>query len=1220
MIEFRNNRTNSSTKIVTAVCGLLPTLLGGIVLLGWYLKNETLIQVSPSFVPMQYNTALGFVAGGIGLLSAHTGYRTGIRIFGGLSAATGLLTLVEYIFGVDLMIDQLFMEHYITVATSHPGRMAPNTALCFSLTGIALLLSNGYGKGDWGLPMIAVFGSLVLGLGIVAFSGYAMRLETAYGWGHLTRMAMHTSAGFIVLGMGLFWHAWNRNQASVSSLPRWFPLSVGIVTLTVTLSLWQALDRDELASHLILTFGVLLSGILSYTVKLAQGLRGRAQDLEQEVRDRVRAETGLENAHADLERAIDERTQELKESQERFALTVRGSGDGIWEFQPLTGEIWFSSRFKEMLGYADDDLLDSLETSKNLIHPEEKDAVNQAFVQHLKVDAPYDIEFRARCADGNYLWCRVRAKSLRGPDGRAYRTSGSITDISEQKQVEEKLRESEQQFVMILESAPVGVTVTNSKSKRLIVNQRYADLAGVPREELVGGATMNVWAHQEDREEYARVFARDGRVVDMEFEMQRHDGSTAWVMSNANSLNFSGEPVRVNWVVDLTDRKEAEEALRLAHNEAQAATKAKASFLATMSHEIRTPMNGVIGMIDLLQQTPLTEDQGDMVDTVRGSAYALLTIINDILDFSKIEAGKLDLESIPISICDAVEGVAETLSTTARSKNIWLRAFVDPNIPDAVLGDQVRLRQILFNLGGNAVKFTETGGVMIRADLMEDSTESLSKIRFQVIDTGIGLSDEGKENLFKAFTQAESSTTRRFGGTGLGLTICQRLVKVMGGDIVVESELGKGSTFSVILTLPIARVHRIASDGHELDGLRVLLDVNNKLTPIYLSHWGAEVTVVKELKDVLAAVRTAAKEGQPYDVVFMGARAPIRARHEVIKEIQSQADIAATRFVLGASTRNREERTDLDNTLYIETSPMKRASVIRTFAIAAGRASPEVIYTDADALDTVTEPPSIEDAEATGQLILLAEDNITNQKVILRQLHNLGYAADISNDGKEALAALEKKNYAVLLTDCHMPNLDGFGLTEAVRKGETGTDHRLPIVAITASALKAEVDHCYEVGMDDFLSKPVEMPKLRAALRKWMPDATPATAEPAPTAPRDESLNKADDGDVIDLSVLSAIFGDDPETVKEIFAEFVEPTNDIIKEIETAYAERSAKDVGAAGHKLKSSARAVGANALADLCAGLEIAGKSEDWQKIEKLIPDLAPISKAVIDYIKAL
>jgi signal transduction histidine kinase/HPt (histidine-containing phosphotransfer) domain-containing protein/FixJ family two-component response regulator len=812
----------------------------------------------------------------------------------------------------------------------------------------------------------------------------------------------------------------------------------------------------------------------------------------------------------------------------------------------------------------------------------------------------------------------------------------TYTDITSRRKFEQDLarqaaviEETENLLRDAIENISEGFVIYDANDRMVICNEQYKKLfptisdlmePGVTFEELVDFGLQ--------RDQYGgETGARDNDEVKRE-RMENHNNPTGegiiqqmasghWMVVRERRTSSGGI---VGIRSDVTDLKDAENELRVARDAAESAGEAKAAFLATMSHEIRTPMNGVIGMIDLLQQTKLTTDQSEMVNTVRTSAYALLTIINDILDFSKIEAGKLDLESIPISIVDTLENVAETMSVNARNKNIWLRVYVDPKIPEAVLGDQVRLRQILFNLGGNAVKFTEKGGVLIRADLLESSTEDEAKIRIQIIDSGIGLTEKGKAGLFQAFTQAESSTTRRFGGTGLGLTICQRLVEMMESEIEVESVYGEGSTFSVTLTLPIAHGHSLGHEDFDLNGLNVVCMVNNELILKYLKFYGASVSSLNSVDEIPALVSKLASESDATNIVYIGTQLIADDRFSVIKKIQSISETANTRFVIGTRDRDINARDELENTVYVETSPLKRTSFIRSIAIAAGRASPDVNYNRSDILDVVKVAPSIEEAEAAGQLILLAEDNLTNQKVILRQLHNLGYAAEITNDGKEALEALEKKPYAILLTDCHMPNLDGFGLTEAVRQREVGTGKRLPIVAITASALKAEVDHCFEVGMDDFLSKPVEIPKLQAALKKWLPDAILSSDRKDLVTVSEEAppIDNKDDQGVLDLTALTDVFGDDLETVKEILNEFIEPSNDCCREIEEAFASQSASGVAAAAHKLKSSSRSVGANELADMCTELEFAGKNDDWGKINEIMPHLPGVMRQVSQYIE--
>ncbi len=666
--------------------------------------------------------------------------------------------------------------------------------------------------------------------------------------------------------------------------------------------------------------------------------------------------------------------------------------------------------------------------------------------------------------------------------------------------------------------------------------------------------------------------------------------------------------------------EELEEALKVAEE----ATATKAAFLATMSHEIRTPMNGVIGMVDLLVQTKLAEDQRQMLTTVRDSAYSLLTIINDILDFSKIEAGKLGLEKIPFSVRDAVEGVSETLASNARAKGIAISIHVDPDIPDAVMGDQVRIRQILFNIGGNAIKFTEEGRVLIVAHLSPSEDPGSATVRFEITDSGIGISESAQADLFKEFSQAESSTTRRFGGTGLGLSIVQRLIDMMGGKIEVESVLGEGSTFIVTLTFPVGEQHEIKSDGHDLSGLNILfvgdIEEESELDARYLRHWKARVTTSGDFDNLMGELLDAASSETPYDVVVLGSAWPMEAQAAKVTELSAEEVLADLRFVVMTKTRTRAARADLANTVYVEAEPLKRAPFIQGVAVAVGRASPEVIYDDEEIPTEAHELPSVEEAEAAGALILVAEDNPTNRDVIGRQLRLLGHVAEFCEDGKLALEAWRSKSYAILLTDCHMPVMDGFQLTEAIRETERGSDQRFPIVAITASALEAEVERCYEAGMDDFLSKPLEMPKLKAVLRKWMPEVRsptePEKEEAGPSIDTAEPVEARNDA-AIDPSALKSVFGDDEETFKEILTDFVQPAHSNVAEIMNAFEASSADDVAKAAHKLKSSSRAVGANDLGDICAALETAGKEGDWEGIKAAANNIEGAFSRVIKYI---
>jgi signal transduction histidine kinase/CheY-like chemotaxis protein len=668
------------------------------------------------------------------------------------------------------------------------------------------------------------------------------------------------------------------------------------------------------------------------------------------------------------------------------------------------------------------------------------------------------------------------------------------------------------------------------------------------------------------------------------------------------------------------EQRKAEQKIRESRDAAEAANQAKAAFLATMSHEIRTPMNGVIGMIDLLVQTPLEDDQREMLRTVRSSAYALLTIINDILDFSKIEAGKLELECIPLSVCEVVEGVAETLAPNANLRGVRIHVFTDPEIPDLLLGDPVRLRQILFNIAGNAVKFSEDSRVLIHAHRLVNKDDSRALVQFRVTDFGIGISEEALESLFTEFSQAESSTTRRFGGTGLGLSIAQRLTVQMGGEISVRSELGEGSVFFVTLPLPVADDSPVRVDGNIIAGLRVLLLIEaadeRELTAQYLNHWDAVVTTAHDLPGVTALVRTAMDCGSPYDLLVFGPTWPLALQLEQAQDLRSDPDFATLPLVLMTASRSQSERPNIPNTVYVSADPLQRAGLLRAVAAAVGRMSPDITYDDSAFEIQAQQPVSVKEAEEEGTLILIAEDNLTNQDVIGRQIRLLGYAAEFTENGLEALTAWKTGRFAALLTDCHMPTMDGFELARTIREEEGGGTSHLPIIAITASTLEAEVKRCFDSGMDDFLAKPLEMPKLQAALKKWLPkvhSGSRARARPVNHPPR-EPQNEGLAGP-IDPTALIKVFGDDPGTIREILRDFIQPARDNVAEIQSAFEAHLPDNVGKAAHKLKSSSRAVGATELADLCLALEQAGKGGDWSEIEVKIPRL----KVCMDEVQA-
>ena len=718
------------------------------------------------------------------------------------------------------------------------------------------------------------------------------------------------------------------------------------------------------------------------------------------------------------------------------------------------------------------------------------------FIERLQAHGSItNFETCLRNREGREVWLLENATLIEDGDGPLI--EGTLIEVTELKEAMRSLEERTAYLNESISKNPLAIVATDAKGVITMCNPAFERLFLIPEEQVLGQRIDRLIVPPELLSEAARNTERAGagQGFFITTRRKRADGTLVDVEVHGVPLTVDGKIIGAYGIYqDVTTRNRAQAELRAAMEAAEAASRAKSEFVANMSHEIRTPMNGVIGMTSLLLDTALTPEQQDCVETIRTSGEALLGIINDILDFSKLEAGHLELESIPFELETLIEDAVDLVGTSARQKGIELIADIGLDVPLTLTGDPGRLRQVILNLLGNAVKFTEAGQVTVSVSKL-GSDETGATLRFEVADTGIGISCEQQHCLFSAFSQADSSTTRRFGGTGLGLAICKRLVQAMQGEIGLSSEPGAGSTFWFTVQIEV-REQKVSETGVSLAGKRALVVddnlLNGRITRQQLERSLMIVSLVENAAGAISALRSASVRGEMFDVLVLDFHMPAVDGLMLAQAIRADDTFRGVPIVmLSSAGQVRPADVARAGIQACLTRPVRRGFLVATIenVLAHGTETP------ASRAPSRRAPARLPEAH-TATHILIAEDNAINQKVLRLLLERLGHRVDAVGDGVEAVRAVRLVPYDLVFMDCQMPQMDGYEATKRIRQAERD-GRRTAIVALTANVLNGEREKCIDAGMDDYLAKPVRTEQVMEKLRQWLP-----SGEPSPPPPR----------------------------------------------------------------------------------------------------------------------
>jgi PAS domain S-box-containing protein len=900
-----------------------------------------------------------------------------------------------------------------------------------------------------------------------------------------------------------------------------------------------------------------------------------------------------------LVKELERRTAELRVNEEearKLAVVASRTGIGVIVTDAEGRVEWVNDACERLTGYQ----LHELKGKKpgSILQYDKTNGATVALIrERVATGKPFNVEIQNRSKFGREYWVMLDVQPIFDEAGQLTNWVGMQSDLTERIEADEELQRLIGLQRAILDSAAYAIIATDTEGNITVFNPAAEKLFGYHAAEIIRIGGLHLLIAPSDLKRFVSQMERDYEIdIDVPFDalaLRVHKSQTddiGWTFQRKDGSHFPGRMTItamratsgaiVGYMAiayDITAEKKAAKALTDAKEEAEVAARAKADFLANMSHEIRTPLNAVIGMTGLLLETSLTREQRDYVETVRTSGQSLLSLINDILDFSKIDAGRLEVEAIPFSPRTIVEEVGDLLNQQATAKGIDLAVLVHHEVPYRVVGDPTRLRQVLLNLTSNAVKFTDVGEVVVELSAELDARgKSPAILRFAVRDTGIGIPADKLEKLFRSFTQADSSTTRRFGGTGLGLAISKRLVQLMGGDIRVETEPGRGSTFAFDLRCEVAEIEDEPDPVGENDLGRVhclVVDDNSTNRWVLREQLRSWACTCEEVADGASALSRLRSRPDAFQLAIIDFQMPAMSGEELARAIRSDSTLARLPLILltssprsGDAARMREAGFDA-----FLTKPIKQSQLFEAMRLVLGRAE--------------SAPARVERPMVTEELlhelgrssirILLVEDNLVNQKVATRLLEKAGLRCDIASNGLEAVEAVRQFPYDLVLMDCQMPELDGYEATRQIRS-QGGDLTRLPIIAMTAEALMGDRERCIDAGMNDYITKPIDAQLLYRTIRRYLPKG---------------SVERGISSDQpINVARLRAILASDKDTPleKEILRIFRGQLQDTLTALKQSLESETGTALTAVAHFLSGAATNFQAEKLAAICRELE--------------------------------